>query len=343
MNLPSREFFPNALFHTIRDRQFGKSRCFLCGCRLNRHNRTREHVIPRWAQKRYALYDQQLTLLNDTRIRYRELTIPCCRECNSKHLKPIEDKVAEATRRGASAVASLSQLTLFLWLGKIFYGLLYKELLLLRDRTSKSKSTILNRKLLKHFDLHQVFMQAARLDMKFEPSLPASIFVFKMAPTRDKRLKWDFRDTPVLMAISCRMGNTGILAPLQDGGAQRDSKDVAWKRFHRLRLQPLHFAELTAAFFYSVRLMNRTPKFMIFHSTPILVIQNPLQGFSMKPIFDEWNQGEFAKVLSGVTGFPLESVFRPPTAVATWLHDKNGKIKLMPVPGLHVKQLKVGL
>jgi hypothetical protein len=75
---------------------------------------------------------------------------------------------------------------------------------------------------------------------------------------------------------------------------------------------------------------------MITYSNPILVVQNRLQGFSMKPIFDEWNQQEFARVLSGITGFPLESVFKPPTGVASWLHDGRGKIKLMPVPALPV-------
>jgi hypothetical protein len=145
-------------------------------------------------------------------------------------------------------------------LGKIFYGLLYKELLLLRNRASKSKVPIVKRQLLKTFDLHQVFLQSARLSMKFVPALPASIFVFKIAEVKDNRLQWDFRDSPQL--------------------------------------------------------------------------QNPLQGFSLKPIFDKWNQYEFAKVLAGMTGYPLEQIFSPPAGVVSWLHDVTGKIKLQPVPEL---------
>jgi len=332
------------LFHVIRDRQFGGHRCFLCGCRLNKKNRADEHVIPKWAQTRFSLYNQRLILLNGTTIPYRELTIPCCRECNGKHLKPLEDKMAAATLKGPSAVASLGELTLFLWLGKIFYGLLYKELFLMRDRASKSKKSIVTKKILKQFDLHQVFLQAARLPMKFIPDLPASIFVFRMAQIKDKRLQWDFRDSPILMTVACRVGKTAILAALQDGGAQRDCKAMAWKKYKRLHLRPLHFAELTAAFFYYARLMNRTPKFMVIDSgdkTPTHVVQNPLQGFSMKPIFDEWNPTEFERVLAGITGFPFESVCNPGKGVASWLHDEAGKVKLKPVPNLILNQLRL--
>jgi hypothetical protein len=322
------------IFHSTKDRQFGRARCFLCGVSLNKKNRTEEHVVPRWAQRRFGLYNQQFRLLNGTCIHYRELTIPCCLNCNAKYLKPIEDKMAKATLKGPAAVGALGELTLFVWLGKIFYGLLYKELLLLRNRASKTKVPIVKRQLLKTFDLHQVFLQSARLPMNFVPAPPTSIFVFKIAEVKDNRLQWDFRDSPQLMTVSCRIGRTGILAALQDGGAQRDTKALAWRSFRRLELQPFHFVELTAAFFYAARLMNRVPKFMIMYDTPVLVVQNPLQGFSLKPIFDEWNQYEFARVLAGMTGYPLEEIFSPPTGVVSWLHDVTGKIKLQPVPEL---------
>ena len=61
----------------------------------------------------------------------------------------------------------------------------------------------------------------------------------------------------------------------------------------------------------------------------------------MKPIFDEWDQQEFAKVFSGITGFPLESIFRLLRGVVSWLRDATGKVQLVPVPGLPVNQLKV--
>lgn len=135
------------------------------------------------------------------------------------------------------------------------------------------------------------------------------------------------------MTVSCRIGDIGILAALQDGGAQRDSQDVFWRRYQEFRLQPLHFTELSAAFFHASSL-HRTPKFIIAESQrPVQVVQNPLQGLSLKPIFDEWKQEEFAKLLSKMIGLPLEQVFVPPTGVASWLHNEKGQIRLRRVNG----------
>ena len=74
--------------------------------------------------------DQTLVLLNGTTIPYRQLTVPCCRECNNEHLEPIESNVMAAVNQGPEAVEALDRKTLFLWLGKIFFGLLYKESLI---------------------------------------------------------------------------------------------------------------------------------------------------------------------------------------------------------------------
>lgn len=321
----------------ISSRRFGHSHCFLCGRRLNSKNRTDEHVFPKWVQNRFSLWNQRLTLLNGTKIPYRSLTIPCCFECNNRHLRPLEDRVCEATLKGHKAFVKLDELTLFLWFGKILYGLLYKELFLARDRKSGSKAKIVPRHLIKSFGLHHLFLQAARLPFKFLPAIPASIFIFHLSTPHDKQLQWDFRDCVPLLSISCRIGSVGILAALQDGRAQQDCLDVFWHRYQGTKLHPLQFTELTAAFFYTASLMNRVPKFMIVDESPTLVhvAQNPLMGFSLKPIFDKWNQEDYAHVLSQITGLPLADVFRPPTNVLSWLHDEYGRVKIHKIRGMN--------
>lgn len=325
-----------SLFRAVNYRRYGRWFCFLCGTRLNKRNRTDEHVFPKWIQERFSLWNQKLTLLNGTTIPYRSLKIPCCSECNNRHLKPLEDKLCKATLKGPKAVAKLDELTLFLWLGKIVYGILYREFSLKRDRKSGNKTRIVPRHLLKSFALHHLFLQAARLPFQFSPAIPASIFIFQVSAPRDKRLQWDFRDSISLLAVSCRIGRVGILAALQDGRAQRDSRDVFWHRYQKAKLHPLQFTELSAAFFYAASLLNRVPKFMIVESAmPVHVIQNPLAGFSLKPIFDDWNQETYARLLSQMTGLPLADVFQPPTGVISWLHDRDGKIKIRQIRRLN--------
>jgi hypothetical protein len=73
---------------------------------------------------------------------------------------------------------------------------------------------------------------------------------------------------------------------------------------------------------------------MIIHganNTPIHVVQTPLQGLSMKPIFDDWDQDEFAKALSLITGFPLVSSSSG-KGVASFLTNSLRTQALKPTP-----------
>jgi hypothetical protein len=77
--------------YVLSERIYSGKRCFYCG-KLLRGSRTREHVFPLWLQKRFALADQHLTLLNGTQIPYRHLTVPCCPTCNNVHLSKLEKR-----------------------------------------------------------------------------------------------------------------------------------------------------------------------------------------------------------------------------------------------------------
>ncbi len=45
-------------------RSFEKDVCFLCGISLQEVESSSEHVIPKWIQNRYDLWNQKLILLN---------------------------------------------------------------------------------------------------------------------------------------------------------------------------------------------------------------------------------------------------------------------------------------
>lgn len=318
------------LFNAVGNRNFGEDVCFLCGCELTGGNRTREHVIPLWAQQRFKLLDQRIILLNGTEIPYRQLTVPCCFECNNIHLKPIEDEMSEAVLIGPKAVESIGQNKLFIWLSKIFYGLLYKELFLQYERNNpQTNDTITDPEMLMEFQMLHYFLQSARTHMEFREFFPASIMVFETQQPLEPQLQWDFHDSLQYMFISCRMGNVGILASLMDGGAN------SYMSHHLdyvkgLKLHPLQFRELVGMVHYKATLFNRTPKYMIVEGDPIQVIQNPLGGFSTKPIFNDWESETYAHILSQFTGAPLEIIYNPPNHVMTWLRKADGSLNHMP-------------
>ncbi len=322
----------NLLFHAVRNRKFGGDTCFLCGRKLGTKNRADEHVIPAWVQHRFELWDQRLRLLNGSQIPYRQLKIPCCADCNSVHLSKVEACVRAAVEGGPEHVAHLNAITLFLWLGKIFYGLLYKEFFLPLDRKCPRRGRIVNRTLLRRFDLHHLFLQAVRVPLDFGDSFPASIFVFSTQAPKDPKLQFDLTDWLDGLTISIRMGAVGILAALQDGGAQRTTHADDLYAYQTIDLHPLQFAELTAAFFYKASLMNRVPKYIVIEAKGrVLVCQSPLGGFTTEPLFDSWDNTVYARFLSQFTRFPLQDVLRPSGEFATWLHDDSGKVRFVDV------------
>ncbi len=322
-------------FDAVLKRKFGFSTCFLCGCRLGKKNRADEHVIPKWIQKKFRLANQQMHLLNGTTISYRQLTIPCCYTCNNRLLQPIEKKMSAAVEQGAKSVQAMDPQEVFIWLGKMFYGLLYRELFLPWDRSDKTKGEITSKDLLKQYEMHHLFLQSVRVPMRFEGFFPASILIVSTQEPDDPRLAWDFRDELRTMCIGCRVGKVGIVGVLQDGGAQEQMFSLL--KLARHKLHPIQFTEVMAQVTYKAMLMNRVPKYVIIDSDPKTVIQTPLQGFSAKPIFDDWNQEHYAQILCQITGVPMGSLFRPPDQVLTWLRNPDGSSKTMPLKKLPIQ------
>lgn len=313
------------LFDAVGEQRIGTSFCFLCGIDLTSHNRSDEHVFPKWLLHHCSIWKHNINLLNGTSIPYRQLTIPACKPCNSQHLARVEQGIRSASMRGPSGLARISQKRLFLWLGKILYGLLYKEGLLLSDRSNPKAGPILAPDDLQTFRMHHWFLQAARLPLRFVQFFPASIFVFRLkSPTNSSERFW-FRDAPGALALCMRIDNIGILASLQDGGAQRSLHGDYLNRIRRMTLDTLQFGEVTAQFFYKASLFNRTPKYLILENARTLdVVQMPLQGMSSKPVFDEWDQRAYAAVLADFTGAPFSLIYRPPDRVMTWLRQTSG-------------------
>lgn len=297
---------------------------------MNVINQTDEHVIPSWVQKKYDLWNQNLVLVNKTTIPYRKLTIPCCRTCNNDLLNPIESRVAKAVENGIKAVRLLEKEDMFIWLGKILYGLMYKELCLPHDRMNPNVGSILIPEVLTHYQTHHHFLQSVRVKMKFEDFVPASILIFKTQVPSNPKLQWDFSDSIPSMFIALRMGSVGILAVMGDGGAQ----EIMAESLDDLRQYPLHplqFRELMSIVRYKSLLFNRNPKYIFADGDPILVMQMPLQGLSAKPIFDKWDQEIYAKILSYHIEIPFEELFVPPDKVRSCLRDSNQKAMFIPM------------
>jgi len=120
---------PHEQFLQNRAQRFGNDHCFLCGTDIPEGSpaRTREHVFPKWLLHAMDLWDGSVTQINGRLLRYRQLTVPCCVTCNGTDMSGVESRVRAAFGGGLEAFRELDHRDLLLWLGKIYYGLVYRE------------------------------------------------------------------------------------------------------------------------------------------------------------------------------------------------------------------------
>lgn len=327
----------DGIFRELEDKKYDPRYCFLCGTALSSANASGEHVFPRWLQQKYDLWNQRITLLNQTTICYKDLKIPCCNACNNEHLSAIENRVRQAVASGFGSFAALDQTDLFCWLGKIYYGLMYKSLFLQADRRSDGTEPILDADYVRTFGAHHLFLQAIRGLHTFSNFFPASIFVVKLQVPTEKSFQWDFRDSHYKMMIAMRMGEIGVVSLLQDLCTVQRTLDLS--EYTRFPLHPLQFQELIATVFYQYLLLNRVPKFLSIGqgegSGPeaVSTMAMPLAGYSTSAVFDDPDVDEYAKILSNLTGIPLDRLNPEPGSVMTFMTDENGSPRHLPLDG----------
>lgn len=314
------------LFSAVKAHDFSENTCFLCGANLTDEIRSDEHVIPRWVQHRYNLWDQRITLLNGTSIPYRQLVIPCCRECNNGPLSEVENAVRTALEEGHAGVTQLDPKTVFLWVGKMFFGMMYRELFLPLDRQAPGSLPIVSAEDMQTLQMHHYLLQSSRIPMEFEcvdAEHPWTIYFFELQELEDHRRNWDFRDDVHRHTVFLRVGSVGILAAF-DGGAISVDAGQSFSRYSEHRLHPLQFEELGAAFFYKASLFDRVPKFLVAEMPDrCQVMVMPIAGLSPKPVFKKGDPNVYAEVLSLFTGAPMEQIYPDQQRIMTWLRRQH--------------------
>lgn len=302
--------------------------CLLCGNKLTPQNATREHVFPRWLQRMFNLENETLTLLNGTKIRYRQLLVPCCLACNTGPLSSLEQQVSQAVQRGYDAFTRLPEPVIFRWVAKLYYGVLRREVSLRSDRARADSPPIVQPGFMERFRALHTFLQSIRFPMRFEGFVPWSIFAVRVHPGTEFG-PFDYRDNLNLIA-AMRMGEIGLIVCLQDNGTLKKVYGEYVSSLQTMLLHPIQFLELVAKISYKAYLMNRIPKYITIYppsrNGEFIVVSPPLQGFVDAPIFDEGDPKEYAHFLSRLLGLPFEAVYREPGLVASFIHNEDGSL-----------------
>lgn len=227
---------------------FNPDSCLVCGQDLSIRSElySQEHIFPKWFLRRYGLWDDQLTLLNSSKIKYKDLKVPCCRECNNRHLSAIESIVRGGFVGGYDELIKIPPCILVAWLVKIHLGLLRKECTLSLDRGSASSDTILSTHDLAPYRVLQAVLKGVSKDYSFNCEVsehPASLFVYRVKDGTGP--EFNYHDTWSTMCLMLKAGGIGILAVF-DMGALAHRYSELFRRYEAHVLHYEQFLELTA-------------------------------------------------------------------------------------------------
>lgn len=234
---------------------FSNDYCFLCG-RAFSDDFSEEHVVPKWLQNRHDLWNQELRLLNDTHIKYRQIKIPCCSQCNNEHLSKLESQLRAAVESGYDACLELDPALIFQWISKIWYGLQRKEVSLLKDIQSPEKGTIIDREQLESLRHLHALMQSIRQPVIYLMDKPFSVLIANLHNLGEEN-SYFFRDNLISQTVSLRTNEIGFIVALQDGELIRHTWGKYLERVGGRKLHPMQFDELYAHITFSCHLQYR--------------------------------------------------------------------------------------
>jgi hypothetical protein len=223
---------------------------------------------------------------------------------------------------------------LYLWAGKLFYGILRKEMSLLHDRSCAAKGNIISEATLKSFSNLHLFLQGIREKHFFSSTPPYSVLLCNLHDLGPRR-NYFIRDSLVYMTVAIRMGEVGIIVAFEDAGLSAQSYGRYVAEVNGRKLHPIQFDEIYAKVTYLVSLMGGRIKYLTSQS---IDGHRPAQtnAFGAGSL-REWSMEDFSKVLEAHVSGWLKSKnqdlewFVPPNLVPTWMTNEAGELLLQPL------------
>jgi len=316
------------LYYPFEEKHFA-DHCFLCGTPTTPAESVL--VFDAWLLERYRLADQQIQLLDQSVQTYQNLRIPCCPSCRTRYVEPLEATVAAAA--DSAELRALEEKTLFLWLGKMFYGILVLELLnelnpLIKPQYPLSENGQMLRRLQAFF---QTF-QALRVPIVFEDFTPASVFILETDPRQDP-IPFEYDDDLTTMTFSIKLGNTVLLACFIDNGLLRQAMRRVYQDARR-PLHPVQVAEFKARVYYGAHLLNVVPEYF---PRPVLptddhIVYDTLIDDITREIFNPWENSGYGQSLQEMWKrwqIPYTDIMRNPAQPLSYLYDAQGQPQVL--------------
>lgn len=313
----------NSLYNPFKKLDFRNNKCFLSGVETQAGEEI--SVFPNWLMEQFQLTNKSFKLLDESMATYGDLKVPCSATVKLV-LESLEEEIREAYNSGYKAVNSLPSIKLFQWIGKLVYGIIYNELRIgMREQQANGEPFLLSEGLMHKFGNLQMMLQSLIRPMEFEERTPWTIKLFKVDNSADV---FNYRDEINTLTFSLAMNDFGMIACLQDNGANAIYHDEVLGKINGHQLKAIQYEEVIARFYYSNYLFNRLPEYTIMPTADMVYIEAmPLRGLSSKPLFDHWTAKPYGQVLENFWkpwGITLFEIIKDPENPISYLLDSEG-------------------
>lgn len=311
----------HSLYNPFKTFDFRNEKCFLSG---NSAQPLAIRVLPNWLIDMAGLTGQEQIKLLDESIRtYESLVVPVSSEVYASAIVPLEQTIEAAFEKGYEGVSALPELALFQWIGKLMYSFLYIEMQgAIRLKQLSGDGMNMSQGLMHKFGNLHLMLQSIYREVEFENFQPWSI---KVVPLENAETGFSFRDEINTLIFSLKFKDFGIVACLQDNGANKRYHQPLLNAIEGKALSDQQFEELAARFFYSAYLFNRLPEYNVIEANGVAYIDPmPLRGIQNKPIFDEWQHKTYGQVLENFWkpyGLTLFEIIKNPQAPMSFFEE----------------------
>ena len=313
-----------SLFNPFETLYFNPQTCFLTGEDLQSEEEE-ACIFPNWILDRFSLRNKKFKMMDQvTGIQYEDLKLPCSASAKDA-LNILDEEIKEAFIEGYDAVKKIAEQRMFLWMGKLVYGVLYHDLNLEIKRSAKNpklKEFKLSPLLKERFAKFHLMLQSLVIPMQFKGVKPWSIEVVKLKYSQDT---FNYKDEPTNLNFSLGMNGFGIIACLQDNGAVGNKQCDILQKISDKILHPIQFEELCARFLYSNYLFKKRPQHIIEVKEEKVVIESlPIIETPAEPAFGSWDEKMFAAVLADYWqpwGFTKNEIITPPDSPISFLEN----------------------
>jgi len=309
------------LYNPFKNFQFEKKICFLTGKPLESIDEEIQ-VFPTWLMQKFNLQDQAFKMLDERINSYKQLKMPCSAEV-AEEIEKLDAEFQAAFEGGYEKIKDLPQLTLFQWISRIVYGVVYCEIQAgVQQQVLTGEELNFSQVLAHKFKNLHIMMQSLLYPMQFDGTWPFKIHIFKVDNPENH---FSYRDEINTLVFSLRMGDFGIVACLQDNGTNAIYHEKVLKDFENKTLHPIQFEEICARFFYSAYLFSRLPEYTILNLPDAIYVEAmPLSEMSMKPMFDNWQVKTYGQVVENFWkpwNFTLFEIIKDPDNPISFLYE----------------------